>query len=188
MNNELNRNCECECNDVKPQGPKEPSYAASGPYPPVRICERNRAYGRMMLDNMGGQNSEMSAVSLYVYNNLLIDEDARLSGIFHKISIVEMHHLHIFGEIARMMGENPRLWTYRGNQMTYWSPSYNNYPIEIRPLLTNALNGERKTVQKYEEQCRRIKDIHIVECLKRIIQDEEIHIHIFESLLEEYCR
>nr|WP_138263622.1 ferritin-like domain-containing protein [[Clostridium] hylemonae] len=152
------------------------------------MCERNRAYGRMMLDNMGGQNSEMSAVSLYVYNNLLIDEDARLSGIFHKISIVEMHHLHIFGEIARMMGENPRLWTYRGNQMTYWSPSYNNYPIEIRPLLTNALNGERKTVQKYEEQCRRIKDIHIVECLKRIIQDEEIHIHIFESLLEEYCR
>lgn len=178
-----------ECSHCEEKPKKESvAFASSKPYPPVQVCERNQAYGRMMLDNMGGNNSEMSAVSLYLYNNLLIDEDERLSNIFHKISIVEMHHLRIFGQIARLMGENPRLWTYRGNRMAYWTPGYNNYPMEIKALLMNALNGEKNAVQKYEQQCQKIADPHIVACLRRIIEDEEIHIRIFESLYDEYCK
>lgn len=164
------------------------AFASSNPYPPVCVIERNQMYGRMMLDNMGGNCSEMSAVSLYLYNNLLIDDNERISHIFHKVSIIEMKHLRIFGQIARMMGENPRLWTYRGNRMAYWTPAYNNYPLELPALLMNAINGEKSTVQKYEQQCQKINDPNIVACLKRIIEDEKIHICIFESLYEEYCR
>lgn len=178
-----------ECSHCQENEPKDSLiFSSPKPYPPVCVCERNQVYGRMMLDNMGGNNSEMSAVSLYLYNNLLIDDDERISSIFHKISIVEMHHLRIFGQFARMMGENPRLWTYRGNRMAYWTPAYNNYPLEMKALLMNALNGEKNAVQKYEQQCQKIEDPHIVECLRRIIVDEKIHIHIFESLYEEYCR
>lgn len=72
-----------ECSHCEEKPKKESvAFASSKPYPPVQVCERNQAYGRMMLDNMGGNNSEMSAVSLYLYNNLLIDEDERLSNIF----------------------------------------------------------------------------------------------------------
>ena len=159
----------------------------NAPYPPVKITERNRLYGQMMLDNMGGQNSEMTAVSLYLYNNLLIDEDEHLSNIFRSISIVEMHHLHIFGQIARLMGEHPRLWTHRKNRMQYWTPAYNNYYVELKPLLQNALNSERDAVRKYQAQCEQIRDIHIVKCLERIIVDEELHIKLLISLLEKYC-
>lgn len=185
MCSDNNHNRDNGCNQKQEQ--KKEVFAAPNPYPEVCICERNQSYGQMMLDNVGGQNSEISAVTLYVYNNLLIDEDPRLSDIFHKISVVEMHHLHIFGQIARLMGENPRLWTHKGRQMAYWSPAYNKYPIEIEPLLINSLNSERGAVRKYQQQCRQIKDVHIVECLKRIIMDEEIHIQIFESLIKEYC-
>lgn len=186
MCSDSNYNCDCGCNQ-KPEQKKE-AFAAANPYPPVCICERNPVYGRMMLDNVGGQNSEISAITLYVYNNLLIDENPRLSEFFHKISVVEMHHLHIFGQIARMEGENPRLWTHKGKQMVYWSPGYNSYPIEIEPLLQNALNSERGAVRKYQQQCQQIQDIHIVECLKRIILDEELHIRLLESLIKEYCK
>lgn len=186
MYNENKENHACECDAVPHASPKE-VFASSAPYPPVRISERNQLYGRMMLDNMGGQNSEMSTIGLYIYNNILIIDNERLSSIFKGISIVEMHHLHTFGEIARLMGENPRLWTHRGNQMAYWSPSYKNYPMQLEALLLNALNGEKMAVQKYQNQCAQIQDICIVECLERIIEDEKIHIKIFESLYEEYC-
>lgn len=173
-------------NNKKETDMKEEVFASSEPYPLVRITRKNSTYGRMMLDNMGGFNSEMSAVSLYLYNNLLLDADKYLSYVFHKISIVEMHHLEIFGQLARLNGENPRLWTHRGGRMQYWTPGYNNYPCKLKPLLVNALNGERKAVQKYTMQCGQIEDIHIVKCLKRIIMDEEIHIEIFESLCKKY--
>lgn len=182
-----NKENRCGCQDNAPKPPKE-SFSAPGPYPPVRVCERNSLYGRMMLDNMGGQHSEMTTISLYLYNNILIDENDRISNIFKGISIVEMHHLHIFGEIARIMGEPPRLWTHRGNRMVYWTPGYNTYSTELKPLLVNAVNMEKGAVQKYQNQCAQIKDMYIVESLKRIIEDEELHIRIFESLYDEYCR
>ncbi|MBS4932558.1 MAG: manganese catalase family protein [Clostridiales bacterium] len=166
------RNWNGEYDDSKKEETQKFIFKDTSPYPVVRVQEKNHLYGRMMLDNIGGFNSEMSAISLYVYNNLLLENHVELSKIFHKISIVEMHHLEIFGKIARLMGENPRLWTQRGNRMVYWSPAYNQYPMEMELLLKNALIGEEKAVQKYEEQCKVIKDDNIVACLKRIIKDE----------------
>ncbi len=186
MQNENQREVSSQGQDAGAAAKKE-QFQTSNPYPPVRANERNPLYGRMMLDNMGGQHSEMSTVSTYLYNNLLIDEDARLSGIFMQVSIVEMHHLHVFGEIARLMGEHPRLWTHQGNQMRYWTPAYNNYSIELKPMLLNSINREKMTIQKYQNQCEKIQDTYITACIKRIIEDEVLHVKLFESLYEEYC-
>lgn len=160
-------------------------YAAKAPYPPIRASERNPQYGRMMLDNMGGSNSEMSAVSLYIYNQMITGSLKEVSYAFHKISIVEMHHIHIFGELALNLGENPRLWTHRGNQMYYWTPGYNHYPTELAPLLKNAIQGEENAILKYQQQARQIKDPCITDILERIIEDEKIHIQIYKKLQKE---
>lgn len=186
MQNENHKEPPIHNQNAEPPAPMS-QFQTSAPYPPVRSMGRNPLYGRMMLDNMGGEHSEMSTVSTYLYNNLLIDEDARLSGIFKQVSIVEMHHLHIFGEIARLMGEHPRLWTHQGNQMRYWTPAYNHYAIELKPMLLNSVNREKMTIQKYQGQCQKIQDTYIVDCLERIIADEELHVKLFESLYEEYC-
>ena len=47
----------------------EPKLIAASdlPYPPVAVDGKNPAYAKAMLDNVGGANSEMSAISLYVY-------------------------------------------------------------------------------------------------------------------------
>lgn len=162
-------------------------FSSDKPYPNVCVEERNRMYAKAMLDNIGGANSEISAVSLYFYNNLVTGCHEDLSYIFHKISIVEMHHLEIFGKLALELGENPRLWTTKGRRMVYWTPGYNHYPVQLEALLHNSLKGERAAVEKYEQQACSIKDMNIVECLNRIIVDEKIHIQILESLIQEYC-
>ena len=82
----------------------------------------------MILDNMGGQESEMSTIGLYIYNSIFLSSDAdRIAEIFKNISITEMHHLKIFGQLAEQLGESPRLWTHRQNRMIYWSSGYINY-------------------------------------------------------------
>lgn len=144
------------------------------PYPPIHVSCPNRGYALEMLDNLGGQDSEMSAVSLYFYNHLMTDGD--LAKFFHQLSITEMHHLEIFGRLAQQLGADPKLWSCSKGQPRFWSPSYNQYPVRLRPLLENAINHEEKAIAKYKKQANCIKDQNIVDNLCRIIQDEEAHL------------
>ena len=66
-----------------------------------------------MLDNMAGNRSEMSAISLYTYNQLITDEHNEIAELFHKISIVEMRHLYIFGTLAKQLGADPPDYGHR---------------------------------------------------------------------------
>lgn len=158
-----------------------PNCQSKLPYPPVKAECKNPMYAQAMLSNIGAANSEMTAICLYVYNHFMTADD--IAQIFHKISVVEMHHLNIFGELARQLGADPRLWAQINRRMVYWTPQYNKYPTELKPLLQNSLSGELKTIEKYKTQARRIKDPNIVENLERIILDEEVHVEIFKTLL-----
>lgn len=171
---------------MKDQAMGEIACAIDAPYPPVQVRCPNKFYARMMLDNVGGIHSEMSAVSQYFYNALISEECEEISAIFHKISIVEMHHLDIFAALAMQLGEDPRLWTQKGNGKVYWSPSYNRYPCRISHILRDAIAAEKQTVQKYSEQARIIRDPYVRENLLRIIEDEELHIQILCDLEEAY--
>lgn len=157
---------------------------AEGPYPPVRAEGKNLLYARTMLDNQSGSDSEMSAVSLYFYNHLMTFEDQEAALVFHKISIVEMHHLEIFGALALQLGENPRLWTQGANRKVYWTPAYNRYPVQMDQLLYHSILQEQKAVEKYEGQLKWITDRNIQDNLKRIIQDEQLHVRILTKLFQ----
>lgn len=162
-----------------------PNCQSSLPYPPVIAECKNPMYAQAMLSNMGSGNSEISAISSYFYSSLITAGHDEISQIFHKISVVEMHHLKIFGEFAYQLGADPRLWASVNRRMVYWSPQYIKYPNELKAVLSEALSSEMKTIEKYTIQSRRIKDLCIVENLKRIILDEEIHVDIFKTLLSK---
>lgn len=162
-------------------------YSSDAPYPPIKAESGNPAYARVMLDNIGGSNSEMSAISLYVFNHLITEYNPDVSAVFHKVSIVEMHHLEIFGKLALQLGEEPRLWTQHGCKKIYWSPSCNQYPGELRTLMRNVIDGEKAVISKYQHQISYIRDENITENLRRIILDERLHVEIFEKVYGEYC-
>lgn len=156
------------------------------PYPPVQAKNKCKEYAYAMLSNIGSSNSEMSAISLYFYNSVILDNEyADFAKCFHSISIVEMHHLDIFAKLAYQMGLDPRLWSLKNNKKFYWTPSYNCYPKEIRKVIENSINGEKDAIKKYTSQAKIIKDANIVENLERIIIDEKHHIEIFDTMLEK---
>lgn len=161
-------------------------FADPSPYPSPNVQGENAQYAAAMLSNMASDNSEMSAVSLYFYNHLITEkcfED--YAHCFSQISIVEMHHLHLFGELALHLGTDPKLWYLEKNKMAYWSPSFNLYPVQIKALVKNSITNEKAAIKKYQDQCQWIKDPYVVAILKRIILDEELHVLIFKAMLEE---
>ena len=165
--------------------PQECDVLLDLPYPPIQPNSCRPDYARALLSNAGGRNSEMGAVSLYFYNSVVLDPCyADLARCFHKISVVEMHHLNIFASFANKMGLDPRLWeqTPQGNR--YWSPAYNCYPRTPRALVENSLQAELAAIEKYSRQAEIICDDNIRENLNRIILDEQQHVKIFREMLE----
>lgn len=157
-------------------------YKVNKPYPKIEIEAPNETYGLMILDNVGGMNSETSAISQYIYNHAIAGQEfLELKQTFLDISMVEMHHLDIFMELALKLGADPRWWTCLNDQCCYWSPSYLNYPRQVNEVLQTAIDNECQAIDKYMYQTKVIKDSHIIAILKRIIEDEELHIKILKN-------
>lgn len=163
-------------------------FKSNAAYPPVKVECRNSAYARAMLSNLGGQNSEMSAVSSYFYNHLITGPmNEEVSKIFMSIAVVEMHHLDIFGQLAQLLGADPRLWECRHDQYKFWSPAYIPYPKDMYAILKSSLSGEQDAIRKYRCQMETIEDHYIVALLDRIIEDEEVHVSIYKKLIQDVC-
>lgn len=165
------------------------SFADPSPYPPLCVERPNPAYASEMLTNIGACSSEMSTLTLYIYNSTILSErNQEFARIFHKISMVEMHHLDTFCHLAHMLGADPRLWTCSGKRPCYWSPACNRYPMQTDALLKNAIQGEQDTILKYRRQAEQIRDAYVADILHRIILDEQLHVQIFRDMLDEVMR
>lgn len=176
------------------------AYQAATPYPPVKISGLNSHYAAAMLDNMAGQNSEMSAVCLYFYANLVTAGYKDVAEAFLRINMVEMNHLNLFGELAMRLGENPRLWCRqpRSGRYMYWNPASLKYPYiqppapgcrisesNVRTILAQAIEGEQAAIRKYMQQTSWIQDVGICDILRRISADEQMHVDIFSRLYHQ---
>ncbi len=155
-------------------------------YPVVKAEKPNLSYARMILDNIGGCASEMTAITLYAYNHVIFKEYEDVASAFGKVNIAEMRHFDIFSELALQLGENPRLWTQRYSQKVFWSPSCVKYSKQLVEALSIAVEEEKAAIKKYESQIEQIHDGNVVENLQRIIIDEKQHEEIFTRLLEKY--
>lgn len=176
------------------------AYQAATPYPPIKISGQNSHYAAAMLDNMAGQNSEMSAVGLCFYAHLVTAGYKDVAESFLRISMVEMHHLNLFGELAMQLGENPRLWSRqpRSGRYLYWNPACLKYPhiqppapgcripeTNVRTILAQAIESEQAAIRKYMQQTSWIQDVGICDILRRISADEQMHLEIFSRLYHQ---
>lgn len=159
---------------------------AQDPYPEVRAQGRNPRYAEAILSNVGGSNSEMTAVSLYFYDHLVTAGVPEVAQAFHAISEVEMHHLEIFGTLALQLGADPRLWSAQQGRRVWWTPEYNHYARKLGPIIQDAVRSERACIRKYESQLRWIRDENVVANLRRILQDEHLHLDMLSCLYTAY--
>lgn len=170
-------------------GCDEGYYHVDEPYPPVRVSGANSIYAAQMLSNMGGCVSEMSAATLFFYNELVTETEYNdISVCFHQVGLDEKRHLKIFGRLSMMLGADPRLWCTRCSRKLYWSPAFNRYPKEIKALMRNSIEAKSASIAKYSAQADAIKDPLVTENIRRIIRDEQHHLDIFHLIYSQLRR
>lgn len=162
------------------------TYNVDLPYPSTDVESPNSTYAKMILDNVGGRNSEMTAISSYYFNSLN-GQSEEVCKLYRGINQVEMKHAEIFGNLAKNLGERPLFWSTCGHRRTWWSPSYTDYPLNLLDMLWASIEGEKSAIEKYQLQLRQIDDFNIKENLRRIILDEQHHVRLLTDLYEKYA-
>jgi bacterioferritin len=164
------------------------NYRANFPYPTVKVQTKNPNYARIMLSNVGEQNSEASCAALYLYNQIITAAEPDITNAFALVRQAEENHLALFCDAAFQLGADPRLWSVTGTlsqPMCYWTPANLAYSANTKAILQNALALERAAISKYERQTQEIKDDAILLLLRHVLVDESLHVEIFRQLLAD---
>lgn len=151
------------------------------PYPPIQVRGKNPKYADLLMVDYCGSVSELSAILQYINNeNRMSAELCPLARTILGIAMAEMIHLQKLGELIHLLGGNVCFETNQPDGL--WSPSCLVLPHSVPEMLQADLEAERAAIRQYKMHIHAIQDDCVNDVLKRIIQDEEYHIMILQSL------
>lgn len=152
------------------------------PYPEIETSGRNITYANLLLNNYAGPVGELTAITQYFYQYFIVKyRHGEFARSLECISIVEMRHMEMLGELVVQLGGNPLLRTCSGNRSVFWRGNNISPNQNICGFLMGNIEAERQAIDQYRLRISQICDTKVQRVLERIILDEEHHIRIFEE-------
>ena len=157
------------------------------PYPPIQVKEKNRAYADLLSVDYCGSVSELSAITQYINNeNRLSFGMCQTAQTLLGIASAERVHLQKLGEMIILLGgQVDFIAKMRGGRRQMCTPGYLNIPDNVKKMLLADMEAEKAAINQYEAHIRMINDCYVNAVLARIIKDEEYHLMLLQTLLEE---
>lgn len=163
-------------------------YRLPDPYPERRVADKNPYYAQLILDDYAGKVSETTAIMQYIHHHMEMESIPswqEVSDLEEGISIVEMLHLEMLGEIIIHLGASP---CYHDGSQQPWTPQYIAYHnFDPCAQLRADIQSEHDAIHQYQAHIQMIQDPFIQALLARIIKDEEFHIKLFSEKLAKFC-
>lgn len=164
-------------------------YASREPYPEIKPAKKNRAAAELLMEDMSGNVSELTATLQYMHHNFVIKSfNEELANLLEKTAIVEMIHLEALAEAIVALGGKPIYKTGDYFKPKYWCADLVHYGVNLEDRLRSDLDAEYAAIRKYREHISRIEDTSIQALLKRIILDEEVHVLVFRDAIKKYVK
>ncbi len=153
---------------------------AEGEYPDISNITGTEKDISLLSKAYSGCLSETTAVLQYIFQHYII-KDKKVAEIFKKISMCEMHHHHILGEIIVALGGTPYYTNGHGGDFSTQCVYEGKDLLEI---LKQNIKDEQGEIDYYEGVKKQLSNKLLVEIVDRIILDELAHIDTFTKLIE----
>ena len=156
------------------------------PYPKIRVAKKSLENAKILSHLYASNEGELNAVTQYSYQ-VMISENEEIKLILHSISIVEMKHLEILGKLIKELGCMPIYADCISKDIQYWNGDFVYYDTDLKTILEVNIESEKKAIYNYQMVLTVIDDIYIKEILERILEDEYLHLEIFQKLKDNIC-
>ena len=155
-------------------------------YPEIKVERKNKYYAQLLLDDYASDASEDTSIHQYIYQSFdLFDKYPDIAKPLARIAMVEMKHLELLGKTIKALGVEPKFIYVDAKKRyyTYWNSSSVDYAVKLHDMLVSDIELEKKAIRSYQKHIDMIDDKYIKVLLKRIIEDELIHIRCFNKLI-----
>jgi len=153
---------------------------------PEEIPEPNFTYAMWLLDAYAGKDSELTAVTTYLYQAVLLDRP-EFDALLRPIAYDEIRHLEKLALALRHLSVDPRYGSLSSGHWVDWRSRFINYTSELCSLLDLNIADEAKAYREYLELAQKIPIPEIQCILTEIATDEERHYHLFCQAKQQYC-
>lgn len=153
---------------------------------PEEIPEPNFTYAIWLYEAYAGKDSELTAVTTYLYQAVLLDRP-EFDDLLRPIAYDELRHLEKLALALRHLGVDPRYGSLSTGHWVDWRSSFINYTSELCLLLDINIADEAKAQREYLELAQKIPIPEIQCILMEIAADEERHYHLFCEAKQQYC-
>lgn len=152
-------------------------------YPKLQNVIKNPVYAQKLYEDFSGSMGELSTILQYIYEHINVDNDTTISQIMLSISVIEMRHLKMIGDLIQKLGLPPY---YINSNLKPWNIDYIKYDTgNIKETMQYNIYMEREAIKGYKRAIMGTRNISIQKLLNRIILDERTHIDIFTRLINE---
>lgn len=150
------------------------------PYPKIENAQEDRTTVSVLKNLLSSRVSELTGVLQYAFQSVVADRtDNEIASILEEISIVEMLHMEKLMHAITDFGGVPR---FEDSQGVNFNSSYVYYSTKLKDMLDANIAGEKRAIEDYTSAIAKVKNESLKNLLKRIIQDEELHIKIFKQI------
>lgn len=158
------------------------------PYPDISVIEKDLKAATIIAPAYAGMHGELNAILQYLYHYFIFkrEGDEQTAQTLMEISVAEMHHFKMLGELFTNLGVDPvysKMPPFGYNYYTAASVSYSKTPVK---MLVDDVSGEILAIKTYERMCKQLKNERVAAIIKRICMDEELHVKALKECLERY--
>lgn len=151
------------------------------PYPEIKDANKDMKTVAVLRELLAGRDGELAAVLQYIYQSRIANlSEVEIANIFEEIAIVEMQHTEKLMDAILAFGGNPQ---YSNSYGQYFSAGYINYSQKLKEMLEANIKGEQDAIKDYSKAVQSVQNSSLKDLFNRIILDEQIHLKIFEKLL-----
>lgn len=153
---------------------------------PEEIPEPNFTYAMWLLDVYAGKDSELSAVTTYLYQAVVLDRP-EFDELLRPIAYEELRHLEQLAWCIRFLGVDPRYGSFNKGRWFDWRSRYLNYTTDLCSILDYNMKDEANAAKHYTDLAKKIPIPEIQSILLQLAADEESHYQCLAQAKTHFC-
>lgn len=153
---------------------------------PWEIPDPNFTYAMWLYEVYAGQDSELTAVTTYLYQAVVLDRP-EFDTLLRPIAYDELRHLEQLAVALRCVGVDPRYGSFSSGHWVDWRARFLNYTTELCALIDLNIADESKAHQTYLDLCQKIPIPEVQAILTQLAADEARHCQCFINAKQQFC-
>lgn len=167
-----------------------PFVKLPGPYPRPTVTGPNISLAASLMRLWAGPNSELTQTLQFHNHHIhyMVQPLSIVGLVFDAIGNADLQHLHILGQAIIQLGETLEYCFPNQLACIPWSGAFVNPGTSLAERLALDIALKQNYIRELNQVMENNPDPLLQPSLRRILEEEELHLRVLQRLVEDFVR